>query len=79
MEKYKLGKVLGDGTFGTVTMAQNCETGQIVAIKKMKKKIYKWEECTKLQEIKAQYHVILNKIRLVISLYVLVVLEKCVI
>lgn len=53
MEKYKLGKVLGDGTFGTVTMAQNSETGQIVAIKKMKKKIYKWEECTKLQEIKA--------------------------
>jgi len=27
-------------------------TGQIVAIKKMKKKIHRWEDCIKLPEIK---------------------------
>lgn len=32
MEKYKEIKVLGDGSFGTVTKAQNTITGQIVAI-----------------------------------------------
>ena len=39
MEKYKLGPQLGDGTFGSVTKATNMQTGEIVAIKKMKKKI----------------------------------------
>ena len=51
MEKYKNGKQLGDGTFGSVTKAINTINGQTVAIKKMKKKMYKWEECIKLQEI----------------------------
>ena len=37
MEKYKVGKVLGDGTFGSVTKATNNENGLVVAIKKMKK------------------------------------------
>jgi len=53
MEKYKVGKVLGDGTFGSVTKATNSETGQIVAIKKMKKKFFKWEDCINLPEIKS--------------------------
>ena len=47
MDKYKFGKVLGDGTFGSVTRAINKETGQTVAIKKMKKKCFKWDECVK--------------------------------
>ena len=29
------------------------ETGELVAIKKMKKKFYTWEECMSLREIKA--------------------------
>jgi protein kinase len=36
MEKYKIGKTLGDGTFGTVFLAVNEQTGEQVAIKKMK-------------------------------------------
>ena len=42
MEKYKIGKALGDGTFGAVTKAINSESGQVVAIKKMKHKFNKW-------------------------------------
>lgn len=49
MEKYKVGKVLGDGTFGSVTKAVNTVTGQVVAIKKMKNKYMKWEDCIGLQ------------------------------
>lgn len=36
MQKYKLGNKLGDGSFGTVSKALNEETGQLVAIKRMK-------------------------------------------
>ena len=53
MEKYKVGKALGDGTFGAVTKAVNVETGHVVAIKKMKNKFMKWEDCINLNEIKA--------------------------
>lgn len=53
MEKYKIGKVLGDGTFGVVYKAVDQTTGQIVAIKKMKHKYLKWEECITLPEIKS--------------------------
>lgn len=53
MEKYKIGKALGDGTFGCVTKAINSETGQVVAIKKMKHKFPKWEDCINLNEIRA--------------------------
>ena len=53
MEKYKIGKILGDGTFGSVTKGINTMNGQVVAIKKMKKKFFKWEECVGLPEIKS--------------------------
>lgn len=53
MEKYKVGKVLGDGTFGSVSKAVDQTTGQIVAIKKMKHKYPKWDECIALPEIKS--------------------------
>ncbi len=36
MEKYKLGNKLGDGSFGTVVKALNEQTGQLVAVKRMK-------------------------------------------
>jgi protein kinase len=42
MDKYKVGKTLGDGTFGSVAKAVNLNTGQVVAIKKMKNKYTKW-------------------------------------
>jgi serine/threonine protein kinase len=53
MDRYKIHKTIGDGTFGTVLKANNIKTGEIVAIKKMKKKFYTWEECMALREIKS--------------------------
>lgn len=37
MEKYKILKTIGDGTFGIVYKAINTVTGELVAIKTMKK------------------------------------------
>jgi len=51
MNRYKVTKVLGDGTYGSVLRAQNKQTGEWVAIKKMKQKYYSWDECMKLREI----------------------------
>mmetsp|Transcript_20782 Transcript_20782/g.37857 ORF Transcript_20782/g.37857 Transcript_20782/m.37857 type:complete len:445 (-) Transcript_20782:89-1423(-) len=51
MNRYKVTKNLGDGSFGTVMRAQNKSTGEWVAIKKMKQKFYSWEECLKLREV----------------------------
>lgn len=51
MNRYKVAKVLGDGTYGSVLRAVNKSTNELVAIKKMKQKYYTWEECMKLREI----------------------------
>lgn len=53
MERYKLLKVVGDGTFGTVYKALNSATGEICAIKKMKKSFGSWEECMNLREVRS--------------------------
>ena len=53
MDKYKITKTLGDGTYGSVVKAVNKSTNEEVAIKKMKKKFYSWEECMALREIKS--------------------------
>jgi len=53
MEDYKILGVIGDGSFGTVMKASNIKTGEIVAIKKMKKKFNSWEECMSLRELKS--------------------------
>ncbi|GAB2215791.1 hypothetical protein Droror1_Dr00020192 [Drosera rotundifolia] len=53
MERYKLIKEVGDGTFGSVWRALSKQTGEVVAIKKMKKKYYSWEECINLREVKS--------------------------
>lgn len=53
MEHYKIIKVTGDGTYGVVSKAINNNTGEIVAIKKMRKKFLSWEECMQLREIKS--------------------------
>jgi len=51
MDRYKVTKVLGGGTYGSVLRAQNKSSGEWVAIKKMKQKYYSWDECVKLREI----------------------------
>jgi male germ cell-associated kinase len=53
MDKYKITKTLGDGTYGSVVKAVNINSKEEVAIKKMKKKFYSWEECMALREIKS--------------------------
>ncbi|GFZ08630.1 hypothetical protein Acr_20g0004380 [Actinidia rufa] len=53
MERYKIIKEVGDGTFGSVWRAINKQAGEIVAIKKMKRKYYSWEECISLREVKS--------------------------
>lgn len=53
MERYKIIKEVGNGTFGSVWRALNKQTGEVVAIKKMKKKYYSWEECINLREVKS--------------------------
>jgi hypothetical protein len=37
----------------SVLKAVNRQTGEVVAIKKMKKKFYSWEECMQLREVKS--------------------------
>ncbi len=50
MQRYKVTKQLGDGTYGSVFKAVNKQTREVVAIKKMKRKFYSWEECLALRE-----------------------------
>lgn len=42
MQKYKVGNKLGDGSFGTVCKALNEQTGQVVAVKRMKQEYKDW-------------------------------------
>ncbi|GAX76513.1 hypothetical protein CEUSTIGMA_g3959.t1 [Chlamydomonas eustigma] len=53
MNRYKVVKQLGDGTYGTVWKAINRQSNEVVAIKKMKRKFYSWEECMSLREVKS--------------------------
>ena len=52
MERFKVTKVLGDGTYGSVMKGIVQSSGEVVAIKKMKQKFFSWEECLELREIK---------------------------
>ncbi|KAM9774676.1 serine/threonine-protein kinase MAK isoform 2-T2 [Syngnathus typhle] len=53
MNRYTTLKQLGDGTYGSVLMGRSNESGELVAIKRMKRKFYSWEECINLREVKS--------------------------
>ncbi|KAG8346876.1 Protein kinase domain [Trypanosoma vivax] len=51
MNRYTVLGQLGDGSFGVVSKAQQTNTGEIVAVKKMKQRFNSWEECLQLREV----------------------------
>ncbi|KAF5276518.1 hypothetical protein FQA39_LY06587 [Lamprigera yunnana] len=53
MNRYTTLQQLGDGTYGSVVLGQRKDTGEKVAIKRMKRKYYSWEEAMNLREIKS--------------------------
>ncbi|XP_069469534.1 serine/threonine-protein kinase MAK isoform X3 [Ambystoma mexicanum] len=53
MNRYTTMKQLGDGTYGSVVMGKSNESGELVAIKRMKRKFYSWDECMNLREVKS--------------------------
>lgn len=58
MNRFKTLYVIGEGSFGIVYLAQENCSGNLVAIKKMKRKYNSWEECMNLREVRS-----LRKIR----------------
>jgi protein kinase len=53
MKRFEELEVLGNGAFGTVTKCRDKETGEIIAIKKMKQRYGSFEECLQLKEVKS--------------------------
>uniref|UniRef100_A0A7S0HNI5 non-specific serine/threonine protein kinase n=1 Tax=Hanusia phi TaxID=3032 RepID=A0A7S0HNI5_9CRYP len=53
MHRYQIAKRLGDGTYGEVVRAINKQSGEVVAVKRMKKKYYSWDECIALGEVQS--------------------------
>ncbi|XP_062335461.1 serine/threonine-protein kinase MAK isoform X3 [Osmerus eperlanus] len=53
MNRYTTLRQLGDGTYGSVLLGKSNESGELVAIKRMKRKFYSWEECMNLREVKS--------------------------
>lgn len=53
MNRYVTFNKLGDGTYGSVVLGQRVDTGEKVAIKRMKRKYYSWDEAMNLREVKS--------------------------
>ncbi|XP_073998791.1 serine/threonine-protein kinase MAK-like isoform X1 [Rhodnius prolixus] len=53
MNRYIQLHQLGDGTYGSVVLGQKVDTGEKVAIKRMKRKYYSWDEAMNLREVKS--------------------------
>ncbi|KAM6918206.1 serine/threonine-protein kinase MAK-like isoform 2-T2 [Xenentodon cancila] len=67
MNQYTVLKQLGDGTYGSVFLGKSNDTGELVAIKRMKKKFYSWDVCLNLREsLKKLNHANVVKLREVI-------------
>lgn len=46
-------EAVGDGSFGTVVKARARDTGEYVAIKRLKRTFATWSSCLELKEVKA--------------------------
>lgn len=68
MNRYMILSPLGDGTYGTVMLGQRKDTGEKVAIKRMKRKYYSWDEAMSLREV---------KVRLLCTNFFFVKVKKC--
>jgi protein kinase len=53
MRRFEEMEVLGNGAFGIVTKCRDKESGEIVAVKKMKQRYASFEECLQLKEVKS--------------------------
>ncbi|KAL7507508.1 hypothetical protein ACHAXN_006663 [Cyclotella atomus] len=53
MNRYELSTQIGDGSFGRVMKATSKETGEVVAIKQIKRKFKTWKECIDLREVQS--------------------------
>jgi serine/threonine protein kinase len=53
MHRFKILTSLGDGSFGNVFKVQDKETGEILAMKKFKRKYQSWEDAVGNPEVKA--------------------------
>lgn len=53
MERYELKEKLGDGTFKLVMKGRHKETGNIVAIKHIKRKFRSWKAIISLREVQS--------------------------
>jgi protein kinase len=53
MKRFEELEVLGNGAFGIVTKCRDRETGDIIAIKKMKQRYASFDECLQLKEVKS--------------------------
>jgi serine/threonine protein kinase len=55
MNRYIILSQLGDGTYGTVVLGQRKDNNEKVAIKRMKRKYYSWDEAMSLREVKVSF------------------------
>jgi len=53
MKRYDVVRAVGEGMFGSVLKAVMKSTGEVVAIKKMKRKYFSWKEVIKLREVQS--------------------------
>lgn len=58
MNRYIILSQLGDGTYGTVVLGQRKDNNEKVAIKRMKRKYYSWDEAMSLREVKVSRRVL---------------------
>jgi protein kinase len=53
MDKYQFLETIGDGSYGLVHRAREQATGELVAIKQLRRAFGDWQECLALQEVKS--------------------------